>query len=203
MRLVDELLDVSRLEYGRLDLKRKYQDVLAPLVQIVSKYIQTTDRYHVHFKLEGLAPGEQLMGWFDLLRIEQIMRNLLSNAVKYSPVGSAIEVGVRPRRNALGRAHEVVIWVKDEGMGIAIRDLPHIFDRFYQVDKSRQRQKREGAGLGLTITKGIVEAHSGRIWVEDREGGGCIFLIALCPPESCPVDFEALEEQKLVIYALA
>jgi PAS domain S-box-containing protein len=178
MRLVDELLDVSRLEYGRLDLKRKYQDVLAPLVQIVSKYIQTTDRYHVHFKLEGLAPGEQLMGWFDLLRIEQIVRNLLSNAVKYSPVGRAIEVGVRPRRNALGRALEVVIWIKDEGIGIATRDLPHIFERFYRAS-SMDTSSISGFGIGLYLTKQLVQEHEGRIWAESGAGQGSTFFVAL------------------------
>jgi signal transduction histidine kinase len=69
----------------------------------------------------------------------------------------------------------VLVQVADTGEGIPAADLPHVFDRFYQVDKSRQRGKREGAGLGLTIVKGIVDAHGGRLWVESQEGVGTTF----------------------------
>jgi PAS domain S-box-containing protein len=177
-RLLDDLLEVSRLEYGRLDLKRRYQDLLVPLTQIVNKRIQINNRHHLHFKLEELAPEEQLMGWFDLLRIEQIVRNLLSNAVKYSATGSAIEIGARPHRDALGRAQEVVLWVKDEGIGIATRDLPHIFERFYRAG-SLETSSVSGFGIGLYLTKQLVKEHEGRIWVESRVGQGSTFFVAL------------------------
>lgn len=177
-RLLDDLLEVSRLEYGRLDLKRRYQDLLAPLTEIVNKCITITDRHHLCFKLEGLVPGEQLTGWFDLLRIEQIVRNLLSNAVKYSATGSAIEVGARPHRDSLGRAQEVQIWVKDEGIGIASHDLPHIFERFYRAS-SLDTSSVSGFGIGLYLTRQLVKKHEGRIWVESKVGQGSTFFVVL------------------------
>ena len=177
-QLIDELLDVSLLEYGRLDVKRKYQDVLAPLTEMVTKSMQTINSHHLALKLEELAPGEQLMGWFDQLRVAQIVRNLLSNAVKYSPTGSAIEVGVRPRRDSQGKAQEVVIWVKDEGIGIASRDLPHIFERFYRAS-SLDSSSISGFGIGLYLTKQLVQEHEGRIWVESKAGEGSTFFVVL------------------------
>ena len=152
--------------------------MLAPLTEIVNKCIQITDRHHLHFKLEGFAPGEQLTGWFDLLRIEQIVRNLLSNAVKYSETGSAIEVGVRPHRDNLGRAQEVEIWVKDEGIGIAPHYLPHIFERFYRAS-SLDTSPVSGFGIGLYLTKQLVKEHEGRIWVESKVDQGSIFFVVL------------------------
>ena len=108
----------------------------------------------------------------------QIVRNLLSNAVKYSPTGSAIEVGVRPRRDSQGKAQEVVIWVKDEGIGIASRDLPHIFERFYRAS-SLDSSSISGFGIGLYLTKQLVQEHEGRIWVESKAGEGSTFFVVL------------------------
>src|SRR5207253_715352 len=95
IRLVHELLEVSLLGHVRLDLKGSYQDLLAPLKQMVTKYTQTTRTHRLHLTLEDLEPTDRLMGWFDLPRIEQVMRNLNTNAIKYSPAGGEIELGVR------------------------------------------------------------------------------------------------------------
>src|SRR5207245_8236514 len=119
----------------------------------------------------------RLMGWFDLPRTEQVVRNLLSNAIKYSPAGGEIELGVRPRRDAHGTAQEVLIWVKDQGIGIAAHDLPHLFERFYRavtLDRSIS-----GFGIGLYLTKELVQGHGGRIWVESTKGQGSTFFLAL------------------------
>jgi len=177
-QLIDELLDVSLLEYGRLDVKRRYQDLLAPLTEIVTKSVQTISSHHLELKLEEFLAGEQMMGWFDLLRVTQIMRNLLSNAVKYSSLGSTIEIGVRPRRDSLDRALEIVIWVKDEGIGIASRDLPHIFERFYRAI-SLDSSSISGFGIGLYLTKQLVQEHEGRNWVESKIGEGSTFFVVL------------------------
>ena len=176
--LIHELLDVSRLEHARLELKKQYLDLLAPLSQLVITQAQTTSMHRLHLTLEELEPVDCLMGWFDLLRIEQVIRNLLSNAMKYSPAGSEIEVGVRPRRDAQGRAQEVVIWVKDQGMGIDARDLPHIFERFYRA-ATFDGSSISGFGIGLYLTRQLVQAHGGRIWAESTKGQGSTFYVVL------------------------
>jgi PAS domain S-box-containing protein len=178
MRLIDELLDVSRLEHARLDLKKKYHDLLAPLSQMVTTHNQAMNTPRLYLTLEELEPVDCLMGWFDLLRIEQIFRNLLSNAMKYSPAGGEIEVGVRPCRDAQGRAQEVVIWVKDQGMGIDVRDLPHIFERFYRAP-TFDESSISGFGIGLYLTRQLVQAHGGRIWAESTKGQGSTFFVVL------------------------
>ena len=176
--LIHELLDVSRLEHARLELKKQYLDLLAPLSQVVITQAQTTSLHRLHLTLEELEPLDCLMGWFDLLRIEQVIRNLLSNAMKYSPSGSEIEVGVRPRRDAQGREQEVMIWVKDQGMGINALDMPHIFECFYRA-ATFDRTSISGFGIGLYLTRQLVQAHGGRIWAESTKGQGSTFYVVL------------------------
>jgi signal transduction histidine kinase len=99
----------------------------------------------------------------------QVFENLIGNAVKFTRPGGRITAG------AASRDGEVVFWVKDTGAGISAEEMPHVFDRFWQARKAR----RAGAGLGLQITKGIVEAHNGRIWVESEVGVGTTFYFTL------------------------
>ena len=146
-------------------------------MQIVTTHTHTTSKHRVHLLLEEVKASERLMGWFDPLRIEQIMRNLLTNAVKYSPASSTIEVGVRPRRSASGKVQEVVIWVKDQGIGIAASDFPHIFERFYRA--ATLDRSISGFGIGLYLTKELVQEHGGHIWVESTKGRGSTFFVAL------------------------
>ena len=176
-QLIDDLLDVSRLEHVRLDVQRSYQDLLGPLKQLVTKYSHTTRTHHLRLTLEDLEPIDRLMGWFDLPRIEQILTNLMTNAIKYSPVGTEIEVGVRPYRDAQSTAQEVMIRVKDQGIGIATDDLPHLFQRFYRA--STLDRSISGFGIGLYLTKELVQGHGGRIWVETTKGVGSTFFVAL------------------------
>jgi signal transduction histidine kinase len=104
----------------------------------------------------------------DRNRMLQICENLIGNAAKFTPAGGRISVG------ALARGREVLFWVADTGEGIEEDDLPHVFDRFWQ---GREARKRRGAGLGLPIVKGLVEAHGGRIWAESaRDRGTTIFF---------------------------
>ncbi|MEM3433607.1 MAG: sensor histidine kinase, partial [Candidatus Methanomethyliaceae archaeon] len=108
----------------------------------------------------------------DPRRIRQVLGNLLSNALRYSPSGSTITVSVRRQGN------EVWVSVQDQGPGIPEEDLPHIFERFYKADKSRAEG---GTGLGLAIAKEIVQAHGGRIWVENRGGARFTFALPVHP----------------------
>jgi signal transduction histidine kinase len=107
--------------------------------------------------------------WADRDRLLQVFENLIGNAIKFTNAGGRITVG------AASRDDEVVFWVADTGDGIASGNLPRIFDRFWQAT----RAGRGGAGLGLAITKSIVEAHGGRIWVESTEGIGSTFFFTI------------------------
>ncbi len=177
MQLINEMLDVTRLEYDQLKLQRQYQDLLAPLRQAVDKYIHSTSTHRLLFTLEKLQQTDRLMGWFDIARLEQVLYNLISNAIKYSPLQSEIEVGVRLYRNAPGIRQEVLIWVKDQGIGIAASEQPHIFDRFYRADN--MDRSISGFGIGLYLTKELVQKHGGRIWVKSAEKQGSTFFVAL------------------------
>jgi two-component system sensor histidine kinase KdpD len=102
--------------------------------------------------------------------MDQVLTNLLENAVRYTPSGSPIEITARREEDQL------VISVADRGPGIPSVDLERIFDKFYRV---LGPQRTTGSGLGLAVGKGLVEAHGGRIWAENREGGGAIFRFTL------------------------
>lgn len=177
LRLIEELLDVSRLEQTELKLWKSYQDLLTPLKRIIHESISTIQTHRIYFTLKGLEPTDLLMGWFDLQRIEQILLNLITNAIKYSPTGSEIEVGISPRRDASNTIQEVSIWVKDQGIGIGPKDLPHIFERFYRADT--HDSSISGFGIGLYLTKELVQGHGGRIRVESTEGQGSTFIVVL------------------------
>jgi signal transduction histidine kinase len=107
--------------------------------------------------------------WGDKDRLLQVFENLIGNAIKFTKAGGSITV------SAASRDHEVVFQVADTGSGIAPENLPRVFDRFWQASRSG----RVGAGLGLLITKGIVEAHRGRIWVESAAGSGSTFFFTI------------------------
>ena len=108
----------------------------------------------------------------DSAKLEQVLYNLVENAVKYSPEGGHIEIA------ALREGRNAVITVTDDGPGIPAEDLPHIFDRFYRVDKARSRDTG-GTGLGLSIVRQIVTLHQGTVTVDSVEGQGSVFRVEL------------------------
>jgi two-component system sensor histidine kinase BaeS len=111
-------------------------------------------------------------------RINQVLSNLASNALRHTPKGGRIDLSAE----ASGTA--ILLKVGDNGRGIAVEDLPHIFDRFYRGDKSRQQNESGESGLGLAIAKSIVEAHGGRISVASQPGNGATFTVSL--PQAAP-----------------
>lgn len=165
-RLVDHLLDVSRIEAGRLTLTRSVVDLM-PLVRGVVETAQATTSRHT---IAVYGPDEA-RALADPLRLEQVLTNLLDNAIKYSPDGGPVEVHV-----AVPTADAVQIAVRDRGMGIAPEHWPYIFDRFYQAHAERYAS---GMGLGLYISRQIVELHGGRIEAEFPPDGGSRFVITL------------------------
>ncbi|HLZ61573.1 MAG TPA: HAMP domain-containing sensor histidine kinase, partial [Ktedonosporobacter sp.] len=177
LRLIGDLLDVSRLEQAQLEVQKQKHDVLMIVGNLVSTFMETTSTHKLSLRLQEIEPHEPLLGWVDLPRLEQIVSNLTTNAIKYSPGGGKVEIGVRPVRDGQGMAQEVMIWVKDEGIGIATSDLPYLFERFYRAKKIDR--SISGFGIGLYLTKELVQAHGGRIWVESTKGEGSTFFVQL------------------------
>jgi CheY-like chemotaxis protein len=165
-QLVEDTLDVSRAAAAGLELSLHPQEVEALVSDAVDAVWSTARAKDVHIDARA-ASGLRLR--CDPTRMFQALVNLLDNAVRYTPTGGRVVVEARPERG------DVLFSVSDPGPGIPESDLPHVFDRFWQG----RNQRRAGAGLGLTIVKGIVDAHGGRIWVESEEGRGTCFRIAV------------------------
>lgn len=160
------LLDLSRVEAGRLDLRPSRVDLAALAERVASTVQMLATEHRIQVQAQGAVYGQ-----WDVTRLEQVLQNLLTNAVKYSPDGGTIQVNVGMQ------AREAVVCVQDEGLGIPAEDLPHVFDRFYRVEDTR---RLEGSGLGLYICQGIVSAHAGRIWATSSgPGQGSTFCFAL------------------------
>jgi PAS domain S-box-containing protein len=161
--LIQDLLDVTRLEAGRLTVSA--QDVEpAPLVE-AALYAMRTLSESGGVTLEATYEEPLREVHADPERVTQLLSNLVGNALKFTPAGGQVKVRVQPHGDG------VMVSVEDNGSGIAADQLPHVFDRFYQVSGSR-KGSRHGAGLGLPISRGIVEAHGGTIAIESAPGRG-------------------------------
>jgi signal transduction histidine kinase/DNA-binding response OmpR family regulator len=172
-RLVLAMLDIVRIDQGRLHLERAPVDLAA----LVQRVLEESRPLHEAHALSYAGVDAPLLVLGDALRLEQIVLNLLENAVKYSPRGSAVQV-------ATGREFDQArVTVSDQGMGIPAQALPHIFERFYRADNIDPRQV-SGIGIGLSVVREIVELHGGRIAVESQEGQGSTFTVylPLLPP---------------------
>jgi signal transduction histidine kinase len=172
-RLVDELLDVSRIESGKLEFHMAPLD-FGQLVQDVVARLQLTTTHH--FIDVDLAGAGTLNG--DRDHLEQVLDNLINNAIKFSPEGGQIQVVVKEERDALRLS------VHDPGVGISPHLLEAIFGLFYQAEDPISR-RTGGMGLGLYISKEIISRHGGRIWAESRPGEGSTFVVVL-PKEPVP-----------------
>ncbi|MHB8873180.1 MAG: sensor histidine kinase [Myxococcaceae bacterium] len=173
--LINDLLDAERLEAGELPGEGRPEPVV-PLVGEVLDQLQPLAEEKSQ-RLERLVSGALPPVWGDRGRIAQVLSNLVGNAIKFTPEGGAVRVGVE------ARGAEVRFEVEDTGPGISEDELPHLFDRYWQS----RRAKRAGAGLGLYIAKGVVEAFGGHIWVESRVGQGSRFFFTL-PVAEAPGD---------------
>ncbi len=168
--LIDDLLDASRLQAGGLALNRSEVD-LAALARGLIERFRTQSPAH-RFEADFPDAFPTLMG--DEARLAQVLTNLLSNAVKYSPQGGAVTIRGRVRQD------EVRVCVQDEGPGIAPADAGRVFDRFYRSREVSRTTK--GAGLGLFLARAVVEAHGGRIWVEEPGRAGTRMCFTLPRP---------------------
>jgi len=170
-RIVTDLLTLSRLDYGRMDL-RMTRFKLADMLRNVANAMKLTAEDSGHELLVD-TPDKlpELMG--DRERLEQVVVNILSNAVKYTPAGGHIRLSAREISG-----ERVRIMVEDDGVGIPQEDVPRLFERFYRVDKARSREAG-GTGLGLAIAKEIVQQHEGRITLASEYGKGTTVSIIL------------------------
>ena len=169
-RLVANLLDMSRIEGGALKPEKEWYPINELIQDVVARMQPVLQGRVVHTDLPADLPPVKL----DYLQIDQVLTNLLENAVRYTPAESPIDIGVRLD------GEYMLISVADRGPGIPAADLDRVFDKFYRVMETQTKATRTtGSGLGLAVCKGLVEAHGGRIWVENRQGGGAIFQFTL------------------------
>jgi PAS domain S-box-containing protein len=171
--LVEDVLEITRLDENRQDVTFAPVDLTALVRAIIDRTqaLLPSERIALH------APDGAVEGTWDVLRIEQALGNVLSNAVKYAPTGP-IDVTVTPADS------HVEITVRDHGRGIAPEDLPRVFERFYRVPGEASNAR--GVGLGLTITRTLVEAHGGSVAIDSRLGEGTSVMIALPWDSSLP-----------------
>jgi PAS domain S-box-containing protein len=170
VQLINDMLDISRIESGRIHLNIQPLDVSESLIGTADTFRAVLDQKGHRLELD-VEPDLPLVAG-DRDRIGQVLINLTSNAIKYSPEGGVVTLGAR----AEGR--EVIVSVRDEGLGIAEENLPRMFEQFYRVDSAMTREIG-GTGLGLSICKSIVELLGGRIWVETELGKGSTFSFSL------------------------
>jgi two-component system heavy metal sensor histidine kinase CusS len=178
-RLTDQLLTISREDAGVARQIRERVDLTALVGGVVEtmRVLAETKSLRLQLDENGLV---EIQG--DGARLRQVFFNLIDNAIKYTPEGGAIEIRVEKSAN------KVRVIVKDSGIGIPAEHLPHVFDRFYRVDKARSREQG-GTGLGLTIARSIVVAHGGSIELTSAPGQGTTFLVTL--PVETPVAEDA------------
>ena len=165
-RLTDDLLKLSRIEAGRLDLEMRPIRVEALVNNCVDTARLKAGPKEIHIHVDLQQNGLAVRG--DGTWLGEVLQNLLDNAVQYTPTGGKIGVLAR------SKGHDVIFTVIDNGIGIPESDLERIFERFYRVDSARSREAG-GTGLGLAIARHIVDAHGGRIWVESAIGQGSRF----------------------------
>jgi signal transduction histidine kinase len=174
-KLLNLLLDLSRIEAGRLQLDLAPTDLRAILTNLGRALQSTSEKHEIIIN----AP-RGVIGHWDARRLEEVVQNLLSNAIKYSPAGGTIDVELHPDD------HSATVHVRDHGVGLEPHEVPHVFERFYRGQGIR---RLEGTGLGLYIVQAIVSAHGGHVWADSPgPGGGSTFgfKLPLVPPQLTP-----------------
>lgn len=167
IRLVSDLLDLSKIEAGKMDMKIEKIDISSLAEDILATYKMEFSKKQIIFKKD--IPMNIGFLWGDHDKISQAIINILNNSIKFTPVGGSIAFKIE------GSEKDVRFEISDTGHGIPKEYIQKIFDKFERVTAERQ----EGTGLGLPITKDIVELHKGKIWVESESGKGSKFIFSL------------------------
>ncbi len=168
MRLIDNLLDLSKLESGQIYFNPEPVKIDREAFELLESFIGQTNKHNIRVMVEGDIPIISI----DKDMYINVINNLVSNAIKYAPKGGNITV--RFYRNT----NNIEISVQDEGIGIPEEKIPMVFDKFYRVDSSLNRETG-GTGLGLATVKYIIEGFGGKIWVESEVGKGTTFTFTL------------------------
>lgn len=166
--LIEELLDLSRLESGESGLNLSIADINKCIQEAADIHIEQSKEQGVSLAIDTETDLPTVM--VDIPLLQQVLSNLIGNGIKFTPRGGKVTILVRSAPMALQFS------VTDTGIGMAAEHIPHAFERFYKVDRSVNTQ---GTGLGLAIAKHIVEAHGGSIWVQSQEGEGSIFSFTI------------------------
>jgi signal transduction histidine kinase len=166
-RLIQDLLEVATIEAGGMALERSWQDPAA----LAREGLEMLEPIAMEqgLRIDDKVPDNLPRICIDRARVLQVISNLIGNAIKFTPQGGRITLGARITTD------ELVYSVSDNGPGIPADNMPHIFDRFWR----NERSNKSGAGLGLSIAKGVIEAHGGRIWAESELGTGSTFQFSL------------------------
>ncbi len=170
--LINDLLDLSKLEAGKMDLKRETCSIDKVITDSIESFSNWASSKSI--KLEKKIESGIPEGKFDPNRVIQVLNNLIGNAIKFTPNNGTITIGAsidRPKQ-------EIMVSVSDTGIGISKEHLPKVFDKFYQAGE-RVSTDISGTGIGLSIAKEIVELHGGRIWVESEKNSGTKFIFTL------------------------
>jgi signal transduction histidine kinase len=167
--LIDNLLDLGKIE-ARVEMELKPCQLVTVINKVVKSLREQARTKEIVLQLD--LPPELPLVQGNPIRLDQIVSNLVGNAIKFTPEGGMVTVSARKEKD------EVVVEVKDTGIGIAPEDQVHLFEKFYRVS-SEETSGIEGTGLGLAIVKSIVEGHGGRLWVKSQPGQGSTFGFAL------------------------
>ncbi len=186
LALINQLLDLSKLEAGKLELKASMDNIVSFIKGITMSFESAAERKDITLKVK--SSSEEIQFYFDKEKMTKIMTNLLSNAFKFTHDGGQITVSINDTDD-----NKVRIKVRDTGIGISEEELPKLFDRFYQVDSSQTRE-HEGTGIGLALTKELVELHHGSISVHSQPGQWTEFTIELPHGREHLKDKEIIEE---------
>jgi signal transduction histidine kinase len=182
-QMIEDLVDSSSLESGVLSIRRQWHDLSAIVAEALEA--QTFTASGKSLSLISKVPREALRIFCDRARLQQVLANLLGNAIKFTPSKGSIELSVHRAES------EILFSVTDTGRGIPRKDLPRVFDRHWQ-SRSGKSGRSGGSGLGLYISKGIVEAHGGKIWVESELNKWSAFSFTIPNGRTRRVFFESL-----------
>ena len=175
IRMITDLLNLSRMDAGKDTFELEYVNINELFSHVLNRFdmmLKSADKPVKPFVIKRDFTKRDLWVEVDADKMIQVLDNIMNNAIKYSPSGGTITCRLMETHN------NIVISIADEGLGVPKKDIPHVFDRFFRVDKARARSMG-GTGLGLAISKEVVQKHGGKIWLESIENKGSTFFISL------------------------
>jgi signal transduction histidine kinase/ligand-binding sensor domain-containing protein/AraC-like DNA-binding protein len=192
LRLVNELMDFNKLENAKLKLQVQHGELVRFITNIADTFNDVSQKRNIHFATHSMVGT--LYGWFDHDKLEKILVNILSNAFKFTSDKGKINIIINSKEAIVGEQQNKVscleLTIVDNGIGISENELPYIFDKFYQA-KSSPKVANSGTGIGLSLTKGLVELHQGQIKVESKPNQETLFVILI------PIDKEIYSDESI------